>query len=404
MKQEKNNNEYAVSTRAIHGKKMYPFAGAVSTPIYQTSNFRFENSDDAIRYADGDESVYVYTRYHNPTTKELEEKINALYDAEESIIFSSGMAAISTALLSFAGTGDEIISNAQLYGGTYRLFRDVFPRYGITVKNFPSSEPQRIAELISEKTRVVYFETPTNPQLEVVDIALVLSIVRAEEKKYGTHIITMIDNTFATILNQKPFAFGVDIIMESATKYLGGHSDILAGIIVGKKELLAPIQFSAKYFGGCIDPFASFLFLRSLKTFPMRVREQCTNALTFATAMEQHTHIARVLYPGLPSFPQYALAQRQMSPGFGGMVTLEVQGGLKKAIQVADNLRVAVNAMSLGGMETLVSIPVLSSHIKMSEEELLHCNVTPGMMRISLGAEDVQDVVEDFARALEVSN
>lgn len=379
---------------------MYPYTGAVSTPIYQTSNFRFENSNDAVRYADGDESVYVYTRYHNPTTRELEEKLCAIFNAEASVVFSSGMAAISTAILTFAGAGEEIISNAQLYGGTYRLFRDVFPRYGIGVKNFPSEAPERIAQLISKKTRVVYFETPTNPQLELVDIELLLSIVREKERKLGTRIITIIDNTFATIINQKPFAYGVDIIMESATKYLGGHSDIIAGIVVGKKELIAKVHFTAKYLGGCIDPFASFLLLRSLKTFPMRVREQCNNALAFATAMEKNKNILRVLYPGLPSFPQSAIAMKQMSPGFGGMVTLEVKGGLKKAIRVADNLRVAVNAMSLGGAETLVSIPVLSSHIKMSDEELQQCNVTKGMLRVSLGVEDVRDVVDDFEEAM----
>jgi methionine-gamma-lyase len=400
MKQQKNKTSYALSTRAIHGKKMYPYTGAVATPIYQTSNFRFKNSDDAIRYADGDESVYVYTRYHNPTTTEAEEKLCAIFNAEASVVFSSGMAAISTALLSFAGAGEEIISNAQLYGGTYRLFRDVFPRYGIAVKNFPSVAAERVAQLITKKTRIVYFETPTNPQLELVDIALLLSIVQEKEKKLGTRIITIIDNTFATVINQQPFVYGVDIIMESATKYLGGHSDILAGIIVGKKELIAQVQFMAQYLGGCIDPFASFLLLRSLKTFPLRVREQCTNALAFATALEKNANIARVVYPGLPSFPQYALAQKQMAPGFGGIVTLEVKGGLKKAIRVADNLNVAVNAMSLGGMETLVSIPVLSSHIKMSDEELRQCNVTKGMLRVSLGAENVQDVIEDFERAM----
>ena len=170
MKQQKKNSQYAISTRAVHGNKMYPYTGAVSTPIYQTSNFRFENSNDAVRYADGDESVYVYTRYHNPTTRELEEKLCAIFNAEASVVFSSGMAAISTAILTFAGAGEEIISNAQLYGGTYRLFRDVFPRYGIGVKNFPSEASERIAQLISKKTRVVYFETPTNPQLELVDI------------------------------------------------------------------------------------------------------------------------------------------------------------------------------------------------------------------------------------------
>ncbi len=389
----------SIATRAIHGRHLHAFKGPVATPIYQTSTYRFENSNDAVRFAQGDPNVLVYTRYHNPTVNEVEDKIALMEEGEAAALFSSGMAAISTAILSLCGNGDEIVSTPALYGGTYRFFRDTLPGYGLTVGYVDPDALEDLLYLITPRTKVVYFETPTNPTLSLVDIRRLVTLTRRAEKEYGTHITIICDNTFSTILNQKPFEFGVDAVVESSTKYLGGHADIMGGVVVGPKRLITKVKGLAKHLGGCADPFAAFLLDRSLKTFELRVRRQCENAMTLAKVLEKNPKVRRVIYPGLRSHPQYALARRQMSE-FGGMLTIEVAGGVRSAVKVCDSLRVAVNAMSLGGVETLVSIPVYSSHINLSDEELKHHGVTPGMIRISVGVEGIQDLVGDFKQAL----
>jgi len=387
------------STRSIHGGNTGPFSGPVATPIYQTSTYRFSDSRDAVRYAKGDPSVYVYTRYHNPTTDEVERKIALLYGAESAALFSSGMAAITTAVLSYCKQGSEIVSTPALYGGTYRFFRDTLPGFGINVRYVGTDSLDDMPYLFTNRTRLVYIESPTNPTLGLVDVRKIVAHTRRLAKEFGRPVVIMMDNTFATVLNQDPFALGVDVVVESSTKYLGGHADIMGGVLVGPKALIRRARDGAKHFGGCADPFASFLLDRSLKTFELRVGRQRENAMQLARALEKHPKVARVLYPGLRSHPQHALAKRQMG-GFGAMVTVEVRGGVKAAVRVCDNLRVAVNAMSLGGVETLVSIPVYSSHINMSPEELGRHGVTPGMIRISVGVEGIDDLIADFRQAL----
>ena len=390
---------HSIATRSIHGDNFYAYKGPVVTPIYQTSTYRFENSNDAVRYAQGDPSVYVYTRYHNPTTDEVERKIAAMYGCERALLFSSGMAAISTAVMAYCKQGDEIVSTPALYGGTYRFFRDTLPGYGVSVRYVDPASLDDLLYLVTPRTRLVYLETPTNPTLSLVDVARVVREVRRMAKEFRHPIVIMMDNTFATILNQDPFKLGVDVVVESTTKYLGGHTDIMGGLLSGPGALIKRAKDLAKHFGGCSDPFASFLLERSLKTFEMRVRRQTDNAMALARALEKHPKVSRVLYPGLPSHPQHALAKRQMA-GFGAMVTVEVKGGVKGAVKVCDNLCVAVNAMSLGGVESLVSIPVYSSHINMSAGELAKHGVTPGMIRISVGAEGADDLIADFRQAL----
>lgn len=396
---KKNTRNLSLATCAIHGNHLYAFKGPVTTPIYQTSTYRFENSNDAVRYAQGDPNVLVYTRYHNPTVNEVEDRIALMEEGEAAALFSSGMAAISTAILALCRQGDEIVSTPALYGGTYRFFRDALPKYGIEVKYVEPNSLEDLLYLITPKTKVVYFETPTNPTLQLVDIEKLVKLTRRAEKEFRTKITIIIDNTFATILNQRPFDFGVDVIMESTTKYLGGHADLMGGVLVGTRQFIKKAKDLAKHLGGCADPFAAFLLERSLKTFELRVQRQNENALALARALGKHPKVLRVLYPGLPSHPQHKLAKKQMS-GIGGMVTIEVKGGVKAAVKVCDALKVAINAMSLGGVETLVSIPVYSSHINMSKEELAQHGVTPGMIRISVGVEGVEDLIEDFRRAL----
>lgn len=391
--------KHSIATRAIHGKKLYAYQGPVSTPIYQTSTYRFKNSSDAIRYAGGDPNVYVYSRYHNPSVDDVEEKLAAMNDTDAAALFSSGMAAISTAILSLVKSGDEIISTPTLYGGTYRFFRDILPLYNISVKYVSADALSDISRIATSRTQLFYCESPTNPTVGIVDLHKAIAEVKKAEKKTGKKIFSMIDNTFATCLFQSPFVIGFNGIVESATKYIGGHSDLLAGVVLGDYPFIKNVKHHAKYLGGCADPFAAFLISRSLKTFQLRVEKQSENALLFAQHFEKHRKVLRIFYPGLKSHPQHAIAKKQMS-GFGAMVLMEVKGGVKSAVKVCDSLKVAVNAMSLGGVETLVSIPVYSSHVNMTGAELKQHGVTPGMIRISIGAEGIDDLIDDFEQAL----
>ncbi len=389
----------SLATRAIHGKKLYPYQGSVATPIHQTSTYRFANSNDAVRYSQGDPTVYVYSRYHNPSVEDVEEKLAEMNEAEAAVLFASGMAAISTAILSIVKAGDEIISTPALYGGTYRFFRDVLPQFNVTVKYVNADTLGDISKIATERTKLFFCESPTNPTVGIVDLYKAIAEVKKAEKKCGSKIMTMIDNTFASCLHQSPLKIGFDLIAESATKYIGGHSDVLAGAVIGKNADIKQVRQIAKYLGGCADPFAAFLLSRSLKTFELRVQRQTENALKLAKALEGNPKVLRVFYPGLKSHPQYKIAKKQMS-GFGAMVLVEVKGGVKGAAKVCDSLNVAVNAMSLGGVETLVSIPVYSSHVNMSDAELKQHGVTPGMIRVSVGAEGIDDLIEDFRQAI----
>lgn len=403
-KHTSSSSQVSLSTRALHGSKLHPHKAPLVFPIYQTSTYRFETSEDAIRYAKGDPTVFVYSRYHNPTVQEVEEKIALLYDAEETVLFSSGMAAITTAILSVTKPGDTILSTPALYGGTYRWFRDELAQQSITIRYYDPKDLSTISALADERTTVIYFETPTNPTLDIIDIAEVARQTGKVRAKTGKPLLSIIDNTFATVVNQNPLALGIDVCVESATKYLGGHSDVLAGVVVGQKAYCKRVRSLAKYLGGCLDPFAAFLLNRSLATLELRVQQQNKNALALARALEQHPKVQRVLYPGLASHPQHRIAKKQMK-GFGGMVTIELKPSRKfapaeAAARVCDSLRIAVNAMSLGGVETLVSIPVYSSHVFMSNEELAHHGVSPGMIRISVGIEGIDDLIADFTQAL----
>ena len=390
----------ALSTRAIHGSKLYPFKAPVATPIVQTSTYRFESSQDAIRYAQGDPNVLVYTRYHNPTVSEAEDRLALIMNADKALLLSSGMAAISAAVLAAAKVGDEIISTPALYGGTYRFFRDILPDHGIAVRYIEPGSVKSLAGMITKKTKIVYFETPTNPTIGIVDIRQLVEATRQGEKRAGATVTIIADNTFATAVNQDPFRFGVDVVVESATKYYGGHTDLMGGVVAGSEAFVRKAHTRMKYYGSCADPFAAYLLVRSLKTFELRVRRQNENAMALARFLEKQKPVLRVYYPGLPTHPQRATAKRQMHGGFGGMLTIEVRGGAKGAVAVCDSLKVAVNAMSLGGVETLVSIPVYSSHVNMSDDELARNGVTPGMIRVSVGIEDIEDLKADFDQAL----
>ncbi|HUI31829.1 MAG TPA: aminotransferase class I/II-fold pyridoxal phosphate-dependent enzyme [Candidatus Acidoferrales bacterium] len=379
------------STQAIHGRKDKTYRGA-NYPIYQSTTFAVEKSDDYDKYISGDEEeFYMYTRYSNPTVRNVEEKIAALENAEDAILFSSGMAAITTVILSFVENGSTVVAQRRLYGMAYRFLRDIAPKFGIQVQFVDESQLYTFSEDFLQ-ARIVYFETPINPTTDCVSISKTVKAAR----KIGA--LTIMDNTFASPINQNPIDFGVDVVIHSATKYIGGHSDIMAGAAASTKGRVRAIRETMKAFGGCINPIDAYMLDRSLKTLKVRVEQQNRGAQRLAEFFMRQKKVKAVFYPGLPGSKNYKIARRQMK-GFGGMLCVELVN-LESAKKFCDNLEIALNATSLGGTDTLVSIPVLTSHIKMKPEELNAAKVTEGMVRISVGIEDVDDLIQDFKNAL----
>lgn len=387
--------ERGTGTTAVHGAGN-PKRGSLTTPIAQTSTFVFESSAEMRRYLEGDPNLHLYTRYENPTLRVLEEALAALEGGEAGLVFSSGMAASTTALLALVKPGDEILASASLYGGTTKLIRDVLSRLGFSFRLIPPSELPHVAELASENSRIVVFETPTNPAVEIVDIE------RVAQAAHARGLLVMIDNTFASPILQRPLRLGADLVMHSLTKSLSGHSDIIGGALVGSRGIIEKAHALLKVLGGCMDPHAAFLALRGLKTVHLRVPRQCENALALARHLEGHTKVKSVLYPGLPGHPGHDVARRQMS-AFGGVLAFVVDGGLGAAERFYDGLRLIARAASLGGVETLVSLPVHTSHAGYTDEQLKAAGVDPGMVRVATGVEDASDLIADVERALEAT-
>ncbi len=379
-------------TTAVHGRHEAP-RGPLAAPIVQASTFAFGSAAEMRRYLEGDEELFLYTRYANPTVRDLEEALAAVEGGESALALSSGMAAMTTAVVSLARTGDEVLASASLYGGTVRLLTELLPRFGISARFLPTGELERVDRLAGERSRLLIVESPTNPTLDVVDLAAVCLAAR----RRGLAVIA--DNTFATPVLQRPLALGADLVMHSLTKALAGHSDLVGGALVGSRERIDAARAAMRILGGCMDPHAAFLVRRGMKTLHLRVERQCANALELARALERHPAVRRVLYPGLPSHSGHEVARRQMS-AFGGMVTLELAGGLAAAERFYDRLRLVARAASLGGVESLASLPVHTSHFGLPEEKLREAGIDPGMVRLSLGVEDAADVVADVERAL----
>ena len=384
-----------IGTRAVHGSGE-PRPGPLTTPIVQTSTFVFGSSAEMHRYLEGDEELYLYTRYANPTLQALEEALATLEEGEAGLVLASGMAAMTTALLSLVKSGDEVLASAALYGGTGRLLREVLPGLGVASRMLSPQElssPATLRSLAGPRSRVLVFESPTNPMLEVFDIAAICAAA------HDAGLVVIADNTFATPVLQRPLSLGVDLVMHSLTKALGGHSDLIGGALVGSKERIGKARSMLKVIGSCMDPHPAFLVLRGLKTVHLRVQRQCENALAVARHLEGKPKVARVVYPGLPSHPGHEIARRQMT-GFGGLVSFVVEGGLQAAERFYDGLRLMARAASLGGVETLVSLPVQTSHYGYTDEQLRAAGVDPGSVRIALGVEDAADLLEDLDRAL----
>jgi len=393
MKKSSKSKRWGDATLAIHaGEEKFRIGAPVGTPVARTANFTFASTEEMKRWAEGKSSAYIYSRYGNPTLAVAEAKISALEGAEDAVVTASGSAAISAALLSQLRAGDELIATRQLYGGSYRLLRDIFPRFGIVVR-LVESDLGGIERLVSPRTKALYIETPTNPTLRLVDLEKAVAFAR----EWG--LISIVDNTFASPVLQKPLAMGFNIVVHSASKYLSGHSDVIAGAAAGSKALIAQVRSNVIQLGGSMDPEAAFLLIRGMKTLEIRIERQCRTAMTVAKFLAKHPKVARVHYPGLAAHPDHGLAKRQMR-AYGAMLAFDMKGGLNAARRFCDRVRVFLMAASLGGVESLVVLPIYTSHYNMSTAELREAGVEPGTVRVSVGLEDPQDLIEDLRQAL----
>jgi methionine-gamma-lyase len=391
MKKPKKN--WRDATRAIHeGEEKHGIGAPVATPVIRTSNFTFANTAEMKRWAEGRSKAYIYTRYGNPTLSVAEAKLAALEGGEAAIVTASGMAAISSTLLACVQTGEEIIATRQLYGGSYRLMRDIFPRLGIRVHHVENNL-EGVERFVTPKTRVLYVETPTNPTLRLVDLRKAVALARRFK------LTSIIDNTFATAVLQKPLTIGFDAVVHSATKYLSGHSDLIAGAAAGSKKLIGRVREMVIYMGGSLDADAAYLLIRGMKTLEVRVWRQAESAMAVARFLSRHPKVARVHYPGLASHPDHKLAREQMR-GFGSMLAFDLKGGLPAARRFCDRMRIFLMAASLGGVESLAVLPIYTSHYKMSMKELAAAGVSPGTVRVSVGLEDPADLIDDLRQAL----
>jgi methionine-gamma-lyase len=387
-------HKFGPQTTAIHGGEppRHGVGAPVGTPICRTSTFTFSSTAEMKLWAEGKSKAYIYTRYGNPTLTVAEGKVAALEGGEAAVVTASGMAAISSALLGVLKCGDELISTAQVYGGSYRLMRDVFPDMGIRVHQV-GTDLADIEKLANSRTKCLYVETPTNPTLRLVDLHKAIAFAKKHK------LISIIDNTFATPVLQNPLAMGFDIVVHSATKALAGHSDVLAGAAVGNKHWMDRVRHMVIYLGGSMDPDAAYLLIRGIRTLGVRVERQCANAMAVAKFLEKHPKVARVHYPGLTSHPDHKLAKKQMR-GFGTMLAFDLKGGLPAARRFCDRVKLFLLAASLGGVESLVILPIYSSHYNMSAEELQRANVSPGTVRVSIGLEESEDLIADLKQAL----
>ena len=391
---KKQPDQRADATRCVHaGEERHGQAAPLTTPITQASVFVLPDMDGLRRYAEGDRELYMYSRYGNPTVAAAEAKIAELEGAEAAVVTSSGMAAETIAALLTCQAGDEIVSMLDVYGGTVKLFEQVLLPCGIKTRFIPYRDIANTARYFSPKTRMLFLETPTNPTLRCVDLAALAHLGREHK------VCVVVDNTFATPLLQKPLALGADIVMHSATKYLGGHNDITAGVLAGSKQRMEDARQMMILTGGCLDPGCAYLLLRGLKTLHLRVERACRNAAQIAEALQRHPKVAHTYYPGLPDHEAHELARRQMKD-FGMMVSFDIRGGGRAAERFIDRLKLWYLATSLGGVESTVSYPVLSSHIGLSAKQLELLGVSAATIRLSVGVEDAGDLIADLEQAL----
>jgi cystathionine beta-lyase/cystathionine gamma-synthase len=383
-----------ISTQCVHGGEgPEPNTGAVGTPIFQNTTFLYPRPDGPKAGEARVGDYYIYTRYNNPTIEALERKVATLEGAEAAVAFASGMAAISTTLLTIAGEGGHIVSAMDLYGGSYNLMSDILPPLGIDVTFVDTRDVEGFRSAVREDTRLVYCESITNPVLKVADIPALAGVA------HDAGVPLVVDATFATPVNQNPIALGADVVVHSGTKYLGGHSDVVAGVVATGDEMAHDIRERMIFFGGCIDPSAAWLLMRGLKTLEVRMTRQSTTAGWLADYLEGHPKVTSSLHPELESHPDHDLARRVLRAG-GGMVTFDL-GDLEACHRCLDGFGVITVAASLGGVETLVSLPAETSHWELDVDARTSLGISDGQVRLSVGIEDLEDLRRDLDTGLD---
>ncbi|WP_020593892.1 methionine gamma-lyase [Kiloniella laminariae] len=387
------------ATRAIHhGYNPLDHQGALNPPVYMTSTFAFDSAAQGGRRFAEEEAGYIYSRISNPTLALLEERMAILEGGEAALVTSSGMGAITSVFWTLVKPGDEIIVDRTLYGCTFSYFRHGLERFGVTTRHVDLTDPAKLEAAISDKTRIVYFETPANPNMRVVDIAAISEIAHS---KSATVIV---DNTYCSPYLQRPIELGADLVVHSATKYLGGHGDLTAGAVVGTAEAMHDIRLIGlkDMTGAVLSPQDAQLILRGIKTLNLRMDRHCASAMTVASYLESHPLVSRVFYPGLESFEQYDIAQKQMDNS-GGMIAFELNGGLETGRKMIDGCQMIVRAVSLGDAETLIQHPATMTHSTYTAEERQEYDITDSLVRLSVGLEEVEDILSDLEYALDVA-
>jgi len=384
------------STRAVHGgERQQRLGDAVTVPIYQTSTYVFRNTQELVDFKEGRIEKGEYGRYGNPTTSAAERKVAELEHAEDALLWASGMCAVTSLLLTILRAGQHMIITADSYRRTRQFCDGMLRRLGIDVTVVPPGDPQGIEAAVQANTRLLFSESPTNPYLYVVDLEQIVAIARRHRLR------TVIDSTFATPYNQNPLDFGIDLVMHSATKYLGGHNDLLAGVVVGNANIIGALREAQGMLGGITDPNTAYLLVRGLKTFALRMQRHNANGMALARFLEGHAKVRRVYYPGLVSHPSHAVARQQMR-GFGGVVSFELDGTLQQTSAFIDALRLPYIAPSLGGVESLIEQPALMSYYELTPEERQRLGIGDSLVRYAAGIEDTDDLLTDVEQALKV--
>ena len=386
-----------LGTTAIHAGTLKNLYGTLAMPIYQTSTFIFDSAEQGGRRFALEEAGYIYTRLGNPTTTTLENKIAALEEGEAGIAMSSGMGAISSTLWTVLKAGDHVVTDKTLYGCTFALMNHGLTRFGVEVTFVDTSNLEEVKNAMKENTRVVYLETPANPNLKIVDLEGVCKVAHT-----NPNTLVIVDNTFATPYMQKPLKLGVDIVVHSATKYLNGHGDVIAGLVVTKQELADQIRFVGlkDMTGAVLGPQEAYYIIRGLKTFEIRMERHCKNARTIVDFLNKHPKVEKVYYPGLETHPGYEIAKKQMKY-FGAMISFELKGGFEAGKTLLNNLKLCSLAVSLGDTETLIQHPASMTHSPYTKEEREVAGITDGLVRLSVGLENVEDIIADLEYGLE---
>ena len=386
-----------LGTTAIHAGTLKNLYGTLAMPIYQTSTFIFDSAEQGGKRFALEEAGYIYTRLGNPTTTVLENKIAALEEGEAGIAMSSGMGAISSTLWTVLKAGDHVVTDKTLYGCTFALMNHGLTRFGVEVTFVDTSNLDEVKNAMKKNTRVVYLETPANPNLKIVDLEGVCKVAHT-----NPNTLVIVDNTFATPYMQKPLKLGVDVVVHSATKYLNGHGDVIAGLVVTNKELADQIRFVGlkDMTGAVLGPQEAYYIIRGLKTFEIRMERHCKNARTIADFLNKHPKVEKVYYPGLESHPGYEIAKKQMKD-FGAMISFELKGGFEAGKTLLNNLKLCSLAVSLGDTETLIQHPASMTHSPYTKEEREAAGITDGLVRLSVGLENVEDIIADLEQGLE---